>query len=194
MHEQKPRNLPWLDLMAIRLPGYGGYLDRGNRRAADRALRDAIAKRLQEAQVLIDKAIRSCMDQDALGIQPEIKGLEQEGVKALQEISAPERERHQLLTEVRSLERVRQHLERVLNRVKAAGSGTDDFYRSDRLDAPKADALHAFDLELFDRSDAIVRRFHEADLKHDFLADVESDLTEFEQKLDDRTRLLQGIT
>lgn len=194
MHEHKPRNLPWLDLMAVRIPGYGGYLDRGNRRAADRALREWIAHRLGEAHAELDRAIRACLDRDALDIRPEIRGLEQEGTKALAEINAQERERHQLLTEVSALERVQQHLDRVANRLKSASSGTDEFYASDRLDAAKADALHAFDLGLADRADALVRRFDSPSLSHNFLADLESDIRQFEQKLDERTRLLEGIT
>jgi len=193
MHSQTPRNLPWLDRLAVHIPGYGGYLDRGNRRSADRALRDAIANRLAKARAGLEKAIRSCVERDALDILPEIEGLEHEGPKALGEISAQEKERHQLLTAVSTLERIRGHLDRVINRLQSAGSGTDAFYSSQELDVPMADSLHAFDLSLFERAEALVQRFDAPDLDHDFLADVESDLNKFEQKLDERALLLQGI-
>jgi hypothetical protein len=193
MHEQTPRNLPWLDRLAVHIPGYGGYLERGNRRAADRALRDAIAHRLGTARANLEKAVRACLERDALGILPEIQGLEQEGTVALGEIAAQEKERHQLLTEVSALERIRSHLDRVINRLGSAGSGADAFYSAGNLDLAKADSLHAFDLDLFERADALVRRFDAPDLNHDFLAELEADLTQFEEKLDERAMLLQGI-
>jgi hypothetical protein len=39
----------------------------------------------------------------------------------------------------------------------------------------------------------LVRRFDAPDLNHDFLAELEADLTQFEEKLDERAMLLQGI-
>lgn len=192
MHEQRPRNLPWLDRLAVHIPGYGGYLDRGNRRAADRALRDAIAKRLSEARARLEEAIRRCIERDKLGIVPEMEGLEREGAPPLKELNAQARERHQLLTEVSALERVERHLDRVAERVRSTGSGTDDFYTA-HIEVQKADSLHAFDLELFERAEGLVRRFDAPDTDHDFLASVEAELREFEKKLDERALLLQGI-
>jgi hypothetical protein len=73
MHEQTPKNLPWLDRLAAYVPGYGGYLTRANRRAADRALRDAIAGRLATFRSTLEEAIRQCVDKGAL---TEINALE----------------------------------------------------------------------------------------------------------------------
>lgn len=193
MHEQRPRNLPWLDRLAVHIPGYGGYLDRGNRRAADRALRDAIAKRLGEVRTRLEKAIRTCIERDQLGIVPEMQALEQEGTPPLKEINAQARERHQLLTEASALERVERHLDRVIERVRSAGSGTDSFYTTPHIDEQKADSLHAFDLDLFERAEALVGLFDAPNAEHNFLASLESELSDFEKKLDERALLLQGI-
>jgi hypothetical protein len=73
MPEQTPRTLPWLERLALYIPGYGGYLDRGNRRSADKALRDAIAGKLGGLRKGIEGAIRACIDRGALS---EINALE----------------------------------------------------------------------------------------------------------------------
>lgn len=158
--EQHPSDLPWLDRLAIRIPGYGGYARRANRRSADQALRDAIAHRLAGLRTNLEEAIRQCLDRGAL-------------------------------TEIGALERVAAHLDRVAARVHSAGSGTDAFYGADDLDASKSDPLHALDLALFDRADALAARFHAPG--PDLLAQTEADLEAFEEKLDERTLLLQGI-
>ena len=53
--------------------------------------------------------------------------------------------------------------------------------------------LHGFDLALFEKADSLVQRFDSADRGHDFLANIEADLREFENKLDERTNMLLGI-
>lgn len=73
MHEHHPHNLPLLDRLTAHIPGYGGYQVRGHRRAAERALRDAVASRLDRLKTNIDGAIRSCIDRNAL---TEINALE----------------------------------------------------------------------------------------------------------------------
>jgi hypothetical protein len=166
MHERPPRNLPWLEQLAIHIPGYGGYLDRGSRRAADRVLRDAIAERLADVQTRIEQTIRGLVE---------------------------DRGRPQMSSEINVLERVSAHVDRIAGRLKSASSGTDAFYAARTLDAPKADSLHAFDMSLFERAQALVERFDATDSQHDFLANLEADLNEFERQLDERTSLLQGI-
>jgi hypothetical protein len=162
MHEQKPRNLPWLDRLAAYIPGYGGYQDRANRRAADRAVRDAVARRLDVFKGQVEKAIRECVDRNAL-------------------------------TEINPLERILREVERVSNRLRSAGSGTDSFYGASNLPDEKADSLHALDLTLFDRADALASHFDQSDAHHDRLARIEADLEEFERKLDERALMLAGI-
>jgi hypothetical protein len=162
MHEQTPRNLPWLDRLTMHIPGYGGYQERANRRAADRALRDAIAQRLGTARTHIEAAIRACIDRQAL-------------------------------TQINALERAGRHLDRIADRLRSAGSGTDHFYQADHIDPAKTDTLHSLDLALFERADVLAQRFELPDDDHDRLANFEAGLNDFEQKLDQRAMLLQGI-
>jgi hypothetical protein len=162
MHEHHHRNLPWLDRLTIAIPGYGGYQERANRRAADRALRDAIAARLGGVRVGLERLIHACVDRGAL-------------------------------TEVNALERVEGHLDRLIQRVRSAGLGTDAFYGAQTLDSAKADTLHALDLALYERALDLARQLVLPDTSHDFLAHVEANLSAFEQKLGERASLLQGI-
>lgn len=76
--EQKPRDASILDRLVAWIPGYGGYLDRANRRSADRALRDAVAGRLDKARQGVDAAIRDAVDRAALA---EVGPLERAGRK-----------------------------------------------------------------------------------------------------------------
>ena len=160
MRETTPRPVPWLERLALYIPGYGGYLERGNRRAADRALRDAVAGRLSGARGRIEAMTRQALDRSALH-------------------------------EIGPLERLGDHLDRVADRVRAAGSGTDAFYGASGLDSAKADTLHAADLALFELADGFVRRFDEP--AEDRLARLEQDLEGIEARLEQRSSLLQGI-
>lgn len=162
MHEQHPQNLPWLDRLTAHIPGYGGYQVRGQRRAADHALRDAVASRLDRLKSHVDDSIRSCVDRGAL-------------------------------TEINALERLQRHMARVADRVRSAGSGTDDFYSTDELSADKANPLYAIDLALFEKADTVARLFDGFDGSHDGLARVEECLNDIEKTLDERASLMHGI-
>ena len=58
MREQVPRPIPIVEALAKYIPGYGGYLERGTRRSADQALRDAIAGRLAGPKAGVERLIR----------------------------------------------------------------------------------------------------------------------------------------
>lgn len=55
-----------IDKIAAWIPGYGGYLGRADRRAADKLLRDAVADRLRTARAGFDGAIQDAIDRGAL--------------------------------------------------------------------------------------------------------------------------------
>ena len=162
MHEQQARNLPWLDRLAMWIPGYGGYLKRSERRSADRMLRDAIANRLTQLKSHLEGAVRDCLDREAL-------------------------------SEINALDRIGRHVEKIQARIRSAGSGTDDFYKAGDLTPSKADPLHAADLALFERADALATEFDRPDEAHDRLARIEAGLRDLESTLDQRAMLLQGI-
>lgn len=148
-----------IDRLASLIPGYSGYLGRADRRAADKLLRDAVADRLRVVRGAIDDAIRSAVDRAALD-------------------------------SITGLERGRQRLDRLADRLRAAGSGTDAFYQgSASLDAPKANTIHGFDLNLYQRADHLAQLMD----KPEALAGLDSELDLLEQALDERARWLQGL-
>jgi hypothetical protein len=58
MREQTPRPVSIIEKLAKYVPGYGGYLERGTRRSADQALREAIAGRLIGPKIVVERLIR----------------------------------------------------------------------------------------------------------------------------------------
>ncbi len=65
MNEKTPQNLPWLDRLNVHIPSYSGYERSAHRVAADAALREAVAQRLDLARSNIDEAIRVCNERNA---------------------------------------------------------------------------------------------------------------------------------
>jgi hypothetical protein len=65
MKEPHPSHLPWLDRLTTRVPGYGGYQSRAQRRSAAFALRDALDRRLSALKTQIRQAIHSCLHREA---------------------------------------------------------------------------------------------------------------------------------
>jgi hypothetical protein len=59
-------SLPWLGRLTIHVAGYEDSLKRGDRRSADRALRQAIVHRLLGMRSRLDEAIQQCLAHDAL--------------------------------------------------------------------------------------------------------------------------------
>ena len=57
--------LPWLERLAVRVPGYSGYRTGLDRRAADVALREAIAHQLEQGIHALEVAGRQCIDREA---------------------------------------------------------------------------------------------------------------------------------
>jgi hypothetical protein len=58
MREQVPKPVPIIEKLAKSIPGYGGYLERGTRRSADQALREAIAGQLTGPRAAVERLIR----------------------------------------------------------------------------------------------------------------------------------------
>jgi hypothetical protein len=69
-------NLPWLDRLGLHVPGYKGYESAAQRREADRALREAIAKRLSAARVPLDAAIKRCEVREAVTERASLERIE----------------------------------------------------------------------------------------------------------------------
>jgi hypothetical protein len=58
-------SLPWLERLTIQVPGYQDSLRRGDRRSADRVLRQAISQRLQAMRSRLEETIRQCQIREA---------------------------------------------------------------------------------------------------------------------------------
>jgi uncharacterized coiled-coil protein SlyX len=145
------------------------------------------------ARAKLQELIRASLTRDRSGPSSGLTGLEQMRADFAGQADTAEALNRQRLSEVGVLERIERHLDRVAERLRAAGSGTDEFYSAANMKPSEADALHAFDMALFERAQAIVDRFDGPNVNHDFLADLEADLNQFEKKLDERAMLLQGI-
>jgi hypothetical protein len=131
---------------------------RDHLRAADRALRDAVAAQLGAVGARLEQAIRSCVAREAL-------------------------------SEVAALERLRALADHVSQRIQQAGPG----YRA--LAHPKPpdgapDPVHALDLELYHRAEALQRRFDAPDHDHDLLPAIMAELSSMDRRLDDRALLV----
>jgi hypothetical protein len=59
-------SLPWLGRLTIHVAGYEDSIKRGDRRAADRALRKAILQRLMAMHSRLEEAIQECIAHEAL--------------------------------------------------------------------------------------------------------------------------------
>jgi hypothetical protein len=57
--------LPWLGRLTVQVAGYDDSLRRGDRRAADRALRLAVIHRLQAMHARLEEAVRQCTSREA---------------------------------------------------------------------------------------------------------------------------------
>jgi hypothetical protein len=97
------------------------------------------------------------------------------------------------LTEISALERLLKHLDRVTERLRAAGSGTDSFWQAGHFEVGKVDPLVSIDLSLFDRADGFINTMDSPDLDHNRLARLEGELAELDRKLDERALTLQHI-
>jgi hypothetical protein len=58
-------SLPWLERLTVHVAGYQDSLKRGDRRAADQTLRQAVIHRLQAIHTRLDEAVRQCRTREA---------------------------------------------------------------------------------------------------------------------------------
>jgi hypothetical protein len=158
--------LPWLGRLTIRVPGYEDSLKRGDRRAADRALRQAVIHRLKAMQARVQDAIRECTTRETTA---------------------------QASTHVHTLERVMSHLVRVIERIQSSDTRIEASYEESKVGAERANFLHAAHLALFEQAEDMVRHFDAPDLHHDRLAHLEADLREVERRLDEKAAIYRKL-
>jgi hypothetical protein len=158
--------LPWLGRLTIKVAGYEDSLKRGDRRAADRALRQAVIHRLRAMQSRVQDAIRECTTRETTA---------------------------QATTHVHTLERVLAHLVRVIERIQSGDTRIEASYEQAKVGAEKASFLHAAHLALFEQAEEMVRHFDAPDLHHDRLAHLEADLLELERRLDEKAAIYRKL-
>lgn len=93
------------------------------------------------------------------------------------------------LSEVPALERLRALADRVAQRIRHAGPGHRALALSKSPDGVP-DPVHALDLDLYDRAEALHRRFDAPAHDHDFLPAIMAELTLMDRRLHDRALLL----
>jgi hypothetical protein len=158
--------LPWLGRLSVRVAGYEDSLKRGDRRAADQALRQAVIHRLKAMRLRLQEAIRECT-----------RG----------EPSA------QATTHVGTLERVIAHLDRIIERIHSSDTRIEASYDESKVNAERANFLHAAHLALFEQAEAMVHHFDAPDFHHDRLPHLEADLHELERRLDEKAAIYRKL-
>jgi hypothetical protein len=66
-------SLPWLERLTVHVAGYQDSLRRGDRRAADRTLRQAVIHRLQAIHARLDEAVSQCRVREATSHIPTLE-------------------------------------------------------------------------------------------------------------------------
>jgi hypothetical protein len=155
--------LPWLARLTVHVPGYDDSLRKGDRRAADRALRLAVIQRLEAMHCRLDEAIRECLNREASS------------------------------SHLASLERAVAHLDRVLERIRASHSRIEDLYAESNVGSEREAFLHAAHLAIFEQAEALVHHFDEPDIHHDRLPHLEADLRELENRLDEKAAIYRKL-
>jgi hypothetical protein len=158
--------LPWLGRLTVQVAGYEDSLKRGDRRAADRALRHAVIHRLKAMRARLQDAIREWTRRETTA---------------------------QATTHVGTLERVMAHLDRVIERIQRADPRIETAYEESKVGAERANFLHAAHLAVFEQAEAMVRHFDAPDIHHDRLAHLEADLQELERRLDEKAAIYRKL-
>jgi hypothetical protein len=159
-------SLPWLGRLTVHVAGYEDSLKRGDRRAADRALRHAVIHRLQAMRLRLQEAIGECTNRETTV---------------------------QATTHVGTLERAIAHLDRVIERIRTSDTRIESSYNESRVGVEKAGFLHAAHLSIFEQSEAMVQHFDAPDFHHDRLPHLQADLQELERLLDAKAAIYRKL-
>lgn len=167
MNEPSHRDDSLLDQLATTLAVGGRLQGSPHHVEAYPDRRQEIGSHLESVRSRIDEAIQSCSRRETLDdlIEPE-DGWE----------FVPHH-----MTEIDSLKRLRQHLDRLQDRLQHLARPRDFL--------GEADPIYQLDMSLTRCSARMVKRFELPGTRHDLQADVESDLCDFETLLNERLRL-----
>ena len=125
-HDNIQEDLNWLEELARKIPGFGGYLARRDRREADQLLRETIAARFEEVRLQFGR------------IQEE---LSQDIIKAIDFAEA--------------LGRIDNRLMGLIGKLKDAPQGFAGFFDAVKVDEEKLEALYKFDFTMMGHGEQI---------------------------------------
>ena len=158
-----------LERLMRKIPGFAGYKDREERRQADQMQRAHVADSLARERDRIASVAQQQMSSGSL------QGLD-------------------------ALDKVQGLCDRVIDRIRHAAQGYGAFFDAVRIDVEALDRVYEHDLGLLTDvaavSEAITALATAAQSQEPLgprLAAVESQLRQLDQKLDNRTRVMQGV-
>lgn len=133
------------------------------------ARRDEILRNLTDFRSRLEEVLHCCIERDTLADWAESDG--------------PGRVSRHHRTEFRALDRVEGHLDRITARLGTTFAGVVP------SEAHQAAALLALDREVSRHAAGLARGFDAPHVRHDFLVELNEDLSEFERLLDRRALL-----
>jgi ubiquinone biosynthesis protein UbiJ len=151
-----------------KIPGFAGYQDREQRRAADRMQRSHIAETLTQERSRLDDVGAALLNKGGLQLMDD-------------------------------LDRVRSQFDRVIERVRHASEGYGGFFDAVRINEAELDRVYEFDLALLSQVSSIGEAITaveaaESDTFADRLKSLDQQVKALDQKLDERTRTMMGVS
>lgn len=170
MEELRSGHEEMIEALARKIPGFAGYLDRERRRDADKLQRDTVAK-------------------GTVALKARIQDLQEELLNAGD------------MKSMTRLGEINNRLDRVTERLRHANYGYTGFFEQNQVNLEELTAVYEFDLALFNHLEAAetalegLRRATEAkDNVGSAAGDLEKTVKELDVKLDERERLLRGVS
>lgn len=160
----------WLERIGHVIPGFRGYLEKEERRATDKLLREHIAQRLDQLRGQLDPVMRDLTDRggfDMLGL-------------------------------VNDLDRVKKAMERLRGRIQFASYGYSGMFDAVKIRETELDRLYEYDAGLLDLVDALAQKIDVLDDPGKPADDLKAAVREalqacrdFDQTIDGRDQVLQ---
>lgn len=170
MEELRSGHEEMIEALARKIPGFAGYLDRERRRDADKLQRDTVAK-------------------GTVALKARIQDVQEELLNAGD------------MKSMTRLGEINNRLDRVTERLRHANQGYAGFFSQNQVNLEELTAIYEFDLALFNHLEAseaaleAVRRAAEArDNVGSAASDLEKTVKELDARLDERERLLKGVS
>lgn len=160
-----------LERLARKIPGFSGYKDREQRRQADQLQRAYIADSLTRERERLSDVGKVLMAHGGLAMLPDI-------------------------------DRVRNVFDKVIDRIRHATHGYSGFFDAIRIDEVELDRVYAYDVSMINDVGAVGESItalaasaeEASDATGERLRAVEGYVKTLDQKLDNRTRVMMGVS